>query len=131
MGIMRQSACLVINPITVHSYGFLFNFTILTTTFIGELMLYVCLLLRPPWLNNVSSIAPIVCVTSPFLSKDLRIQRRGQGVRTPSEKSQKYRVSQQYWSGSPGKSQSCQSSIQCWAIEQQQNLGRRLCQSQL
>ena len=26
-GIMRQSACLVLNPITVYSYGFLFNCT--------------------------------------------------------------------------------------------------------
>ena len=25
MDIMRQSACLVVNPITVYSYGFLFN----------------------------------------------------------------------------------------------------------
>ena len=28
MDIMRQSACLVVNPITVYSYGFLFNCTI-------------------------------------------------------------------------------------------------------
>ena len=27
--IMRQSACLVLNPITVYSYGFLFNYTTL------------------------------------------------------------------------------------------------------
>ena len=27
MDIMRQSACLVVNPITVDSYGFLFNCT--------------------------------------------------------------------------------------------------------
>ena len=27
LGIMRQSACLVLNPITVYSYGFLFNCT--------------------------------------------------------------------------------------------------------
>ena len=33
----------------------------------------------------------------------------------PSEKSQKYRVSLQYWSRSPVKSQSYQASIQCWA----------------
>ena len=39
----------------------------------------------------------------------------GQGVRTPPEKSQKYRVSKQYWSGSPEKSQSYQASIQIWA----------------
>ena len=27
LDIMRQSACLVLNPITVYGYGFLFNFT--------------------------------------------------------------------------------------------------------
>ena len=27
MDIMRQSACLVVNPITIHSYGFLFDCT--------------------------------------------------------------------------------------------------------
>ena len=27
LGIIRQSACLVINPITIYSYGFLFNCT--------------------------------------------------------------------------------------------------------
>ena len=27
--VMRQSACLVLNPITVYSYGFLFNYTTL------------------------------------------------------------------------------------------------------
>ena len=26
LDIMRQSACLVVNPITVYSYGFLFNY---------------------------------------------------------------------------------------------------------
>ena len=31
-------------------------------------------------------------------------------------KSQKYRVSKQYLSGSPEKAQSYQTSIQCWAI---------------
>ena len=34
----------------------------------------------------------------------------------PPEKSQKIRVSKQYWSRSPEKSQSYQASIQCWAI---------------
>ena len=28
LDIMRQSACLVLNPITVYSYGFLFNYTL-------------------------------------------------------------------------------------------------------
>ena len=41
----------------------------------------------------------------------------GQGIRPlPPEKSQKYRVSWQYWSESPEKSQSYQARIQCWAI---------------
>ena len=42
---------------------------------------------------------------------------RGQGVRTPHppEKSQKYRVPYQYWSGSPLKPHSYQASIKCWA----------------
>ena len=46
----------------------------------------------------------------------LWIQRGGQGVRTTPEKSQKYRVSEKNWSGSLGKSQSYQASIQYWAI---------------
>ena len=33
----------------------------------------------------------------------------------PPERSQKYRVSKQYWSGSPVKPQRCQDSVQCWA----------------
>ena len=41
---------------------------------------------------------------------------RGTGGRNPLEKSQKYRVSKQYWSGSPDKLQSHQASIQSWAI---------------
>ena len=55
-----------------------------------------------------------------------RIQRGGgQGVRTPPpppppppppRKITKIRVSKQYWSRSPEKSQSYQASIQCWAI---------------
>ena len=47
-----------------------------------------------------------------------RIERgdRGSGPPPPPEKSQKIRVSKQYWSGSPAKSQSYQASIQCWAI---------------
>ena len=39
----------------------------------------------------------------------------GQGVRIPTGKSQSYRVSYQYWSGSHGKSQSYPVGIQCWA----------------
>ena len=47
-----------------------------------------------------------------------RIQRGRAGVRTPPppEKSRKIRVSKQYRSRSPEKSQSYQASIQCWAI---------------
>ena len=40
----------------------------------------------------------------------------GTGGPDPPEKSQKYRVSKQYWSGSPGKSQNYKASIQCRAI---------------
>ena len=40
---------------------------------------------------------------------------RGSGP-PPTGISQKYRVSKQYWSGSPSKSQSYQASIQCRAI---------------
>ena len=47
-----------------------------------------------------------------------RIQRGtgGPDPPPPPEKSQKSRVSKQYWSRSPEKSQSYQASIQCWAI---------------
>ena len=41
--------------------------------------------------------------------------RGGRGL-GPSEKSQKYRVSLQYWSGSPETSQRYQASIYCWNI---------------
>ena len=41
---------------------------------------------------------------------------RGSGPPPPPEKSQKIRVSKQYWSRSPEKSQSYKASIQCWAI---------------
>ena len=44
-----------------------------------------------------------------------RIQSGGQGSGLPG-KSQKIRVSKQYWSRSPEKSQSYKASIQCWAI---------------
>ena len=40
----------------------------------------------------------------------------GTGGLDPHEKSQKLRVSKQYWSRSPEKSQIYQASIQCWAI---------------
>ena len=46
-----------------------------------------------------------------------RIQSGDRGSRPPPpEKSQKIRISKQYWSRSPEKSQSYQASIQCWAI---------------
>ena len=38
----------------------------------------------------------------------------GAGGPDPPEKSQKYRVSKQYWSGSPEKLQGYKASIQCW-----------------
>ena len=40
----------------------------------------------------------------------------GGGVRTPLKNTPQYRVYKQYWSRFPEKSQSCQASIQCWAI---------------
>ena len=50
------------------------------------------------------------------IEKPFRIHGRVTGGPDPPEKSQKIRVSKQYWSGSPEKSQSYQDSIQCWAI---------------
>ena len=45
-----------------------------------------------------------------------RIQM-GEGAGDPTAiKPQKYRISRQYWSGCPEKSQSYQTSFQCWAI---------------
>ena len=41
-----------------------------------------------------------------------------QGVRTPPEKSQKYRVSKQYWSGSPDKLQSYQATMSAFKVGQ-------------
>ena len=52
----------------------------------------------------------------------VRIQRGGggggggTGGPYPPEKSQKYRVSKQYWSGSPDKLQSYQATNQSWTI---------------
>ena len=43
--VMRQTACLAINPITVYSYGFLLN----------------CMTVDPPWLNLRFSLAPTIC----------------------------------------------------------------------
>ena len=40
----------------------------------------------------------------------------GTGGPDPPGKITKYRVSEQYWSGSPEKSQGNQANIQCWAI---------------
>ena len=53
MDIMRHSACLVVNPITVYRYGFLFNCTILGQAFsklndgpdVKRLLLRWCLML--------------------------------------------------------------------------------------
>ena len=39
----------------------------------------------------------------------------GRGSRPPLKKSNKYRVSYQYWSGSPEEAQRYKASIQCWA----------------
>ena len=56
MNIMRQSACLVVNPITVNKYGFLFNCTAVgqasdlmtALTLIHWLVPDVCRWLGPP-----------------------------------------------------------------------------------
>ena len=52
--------------------------------------------------------------TDPWLS--WADPERGQGVQTPLKNHKKNRISKQYWSRSPEKSQSYQASIQCWAI---------------
>ena len=70
LDIMRQSACLVLNPITVYSYGFLFNCTTVgqasdsmtaLTSLIGVLGPDAYLLLDPPWLSLGFSLALAVC----------------------------------------------------------------------
>ena len=53
-----------------------------------------------------------------WLVLHMRVQRGGQGVRTPPEKSQKYRVSKQYWSGSPVKLQSYQATKPAFKVGQ-------------
>ena len=58
-----------------------------------------------------------IVTIAPILGCHGRIQRGGgTGGPDPPEKSQKIRVSKQYRSRSPEKSQSYQASIQCWAI---------------
>ena len=69
-GIMRQFAGLV-NPITVYSYGFLFNYmtvgqdsdsmTARRKDLIGRLVPDACLLLDPPWLNLKVPLALTIC----------------------------------------------------------------------
>ena len=60
LDIMRQTACLVINPIIVDGYASLFNFTTAVrasdsmTASSGGWGLTICLWLGPPWFNWVS-----------------------------------------------------------------------------
>ena len=52
MDIMRQSACLVVNQITVYSYGFLFNCTTVGQVS-DSITVLTCWCLKPPCeLNN-------------------------------------------------------------------------------
>ena len=71
LDIMRQSACLVLNPITIYSYGFLFNCTtvgqasdsmrLIHKALIGGLVPDAYLWLDPPWLNLRFSLALTIC----------------------------------------------------------------------
>ena len=78
LGIMRQSACLVFNPITVHSYGFLFNCTtvgqasdsmmVLTKSFYRWVGAW-CLSVVGPTVAQLGVFfsSDYLCVMSPFL----------------------------------------------------------------
>ena len=74
------------------------------------------------WDSSINQLVELYNTFGQALDEDkevhVRIQRGRQGVRTPPppEKSQKYRVSYQYWSRFPEKAQGYQASIQCWAI---------------
>ena len=60
--------------------------------------------------------AKVILFSETDSEKGMRGSRggEGQGARTPPEKSQNYRVSYQYLSGSPEKSLSYQARRQCW-----------------
>ena len=85
MDIMRQSACLVVNPITVYSYGFIFHcttegqasdsMTALTLSFNRLVGTFACLWQGPPWVNlgfslsrTVSESRPLFFVSSQFVN---------------------------------------------------------------
>ena len=73
--------------------------------FLGHLLTWKCVL----------SVSETYTVTG-HSAMHGRIQR-GQRVRTPPNwKITRNRLSQQYWSGFPEKSQTCKASIQSWAI---------------
>ena len=64
MDIMRQSECLVVNPIKVYSCGYLFNLTTvgkalesMTALQIGRFVPDACLWLDPSWPNMRFSLA--------------------------------------------------------------------------
>ena len=69
--VMRQSACLVLNPIVVYNYGFLFNYmtvgqasdsmTASTYSFHWWVGAWCLSLMDPPWLNLRFSLALTIC----------------------------------------------------------------------
>ena len=65
MDIMRQSAYLVVNPLSVYTYGFLFNCTTVghTSDFMMALALVsdACLSLGTPWPSSRFSLARTIC----------------------------------------------------------------------
>ena len=69
MDITRQSACLVVNPITFNRYDFLFNITMasqasdsmMVLTLMGWFVSDAGLWLGPPWLNLSFSFAQAIC----------------------------------------------------------------------
>ena len=65
---------------------------------------------------NQFSLLTVLYYFPPFTTRPCADPEGGRGGSRPPEKSQKYRVSKQFWSGPPGKSQNYDASIQCWAI---------------
>ena len=64
MGIKQQSACLLVNPITVDSYGFLFNITTIGQTSDSMTVLTV------GWCPMLSLAGPTVDQLEVFFSSD-------------------------------------------------------------
>ena len=70
LDIMRQSACLVLNPITVYSYGFLFNCTTVGQTS-DSIDGWLRMSLLPPPLGNFADISYLVENGQPHLLRDV------------------------------------------------------------